>query len=146
MRKLIQLANKTNKDQGFSFIELMIALVIFSLGILAVGMMQIASIKGNKSAFELTSASFLASGKLEELMAKPFTHINLLDTNNDGINGLKNNTIDIADHNELDGKYTILWNVANNYPLDNTKTIRVIVIWNSKNKIKNISFACIKAG
>ncbi|OQY02617.1 MAG: hypothetical protein B6I26_00230 [Desulfobacteraceae bacterium 4572_130] len=143
---MIKLVNKTNKNKGFSFIELMIAIMIFSVGILGVGIMQMASIKGNKSAFELTSASFLASGKLEELMAKPFTHINLLDTNNDGINGLKNNTIDTADHNEINGKYTILWNIVNNHLLNNTKTIKVIVVWNSKKELKNISFACIKAG
>jgi type IV pilus assembly protein PilV len=57
---------------GFSLIEVMIALAIFSIGILAVGTMQVRSTDGNTSARIRTEASVWAQDTIETLMLLPY--------------------------------------------------------------------------
>lgn len=54
---------------GFSLVELMIAMTIFAVGLLAVVSMQLTAIRGNSSANSLTTATALAEGILEEILA-----------------------------------------------------------------------------
>lgn len=62
---------KTN-NKGFTLIEVMITLVILSVGILAMSLMQAQAIKGNSSAFSRTNANAIAFTFLEELRRIPF--------------------------------------------------------------------------
>jgi type IV pilus modification protein PilV len=57
----------SKKNMGFSLIEVMIAMVIFSIGILAVGSMQLSSSKNNTTGNITTQATMLARQKIEEL-------------------------------------------------------------------------------
>ena len=66
-----------SKKNGFSLIEVMIALVLFAVGILGIGAMQIGSIKGNSFSQEVTQATVLSQEDLEELRRKPFDDSNL---------------------------------------------------------------------
>ena len=61
-------------ENGFSLIESVIALTIFSVGLLAVGSMQLAAIRGNVSAYSLTAATALAEGIMEEILARSIEH------------------------------------------------------------------------
>ena len=58
-------------DHGFSLIEVLIAMAIFSVGILGVATMQISSVKGNATAGGITDIATAASDKIEELMSLP---------------------------------------------------------------------------
>jgi len=69
--------NVLSRKNGFSLIEAMIALVLFAVGMLAVGAMQIDSIKGNSFSQGLTQATVLSQQKLEELKNMPFDDSNL---------------------------------------------------------------------
>ncbi len=133
-----------NSNKGFTIIEVLIAMAIFSIGILAVTKMQFSSIKGNRTSFQISEALSLGEGKMEELMYVPYTTV--IDTNNDGITGLDANTVGSTDGSKIttDGRYTILWNIADNFPVNNTKTIKIIILWNGGKK--NLSISCIKAG
>jgi prepilin-type N-terminal cleavage/methylation domain-containing protein len=62
---------------GFSLIEVLVAMAIFSIGILAVYSMQIHSIRGNTSARGITENITLASAKVEELLAQAYDHADL---------------------------------------------------------------------
>ena len=66
-----------SRKNGFSLIEAMIALVLFAVGMLAVGAMQIDSIKGNSFSQGLTQATVLSQQKLEELKNMPFDDSNI---------------------------------------------------------------------
>jgi len=66
-----------SKKNGFSLIEVLIALVLFAVGILGVGAMQIGSIKGNSFSQEVTQATVLSQEKLEELRKMDFDDSNL---------------------------------------------------------------------
>ena len=57
----------SKKNRGFSLIEVMIAMAIFSIGILAVGSMQLSSTKNNTTGNITTQATMLARQKIEEL-------------------------------------------------------------------------------
>jgi type IV pilus assembly protein PilV len=136
-----------SSGQGFTIVEVLIAMAILSVGLLAVGTMQITSIKGNKIAMDITEASCLAESKLEELMSIPFDHADVSDTNADGASGLDALTVDMADYSapSSNGRYTLFWNVADDFPHNNTKTIKIIVVWSNTGQSKNISISCIRA-
>jgi prepilin-type N-terminal cleavage/methylation domain-containing protein len=69
--------NRPAADGGFSLIEVLVAMAIFAIGILAVYSMQIHSIRGNTSARGVTENITLASAKVEELLAQSYDHSDL---------------------------------------------------------------------
>ena len=153
-------------EKGSTLIEVLIAVMVFAVGILAVGQMQITAINGNSLAGNLTEAVTIGQSKIETLLNLPYTlsqvDPQLVDTDGDGTNqdtdsdgfddlgpdynfGLNDNTTATADHSETHGRYTILWNIAENYPTSDTKTIRVIVTWIKGTQTKQISLTTIKS-
>jgi len=56
-----------NTQRGFSLIELLIALIVFSVGLLAVAGLQTVSKQANFEALQRTSASQIAHGLLEDM-------------------------------------------------------------------------------
>ena len=73
------LGNQRSKcNQGFTLIEVLIAMAIFSIGILAVANMQILSINQNASARLQTEATTLAVDWMERLLSLPYEDV-LLD-------------------------------------------------------------------
>ena len=57
--------------KGFSLLELLIALVILSVGLLGAAQMQVTSISGNAFSNNLTVATGLAQSRIEELKKLP---------------------------------------------------------------------------
>ncbi len=74
-----------NCDQGFTLIEALVAIVVLTIGILAVYSMQIASVKGNATASRLTSASSLAADRVERILVLDYED-DVVDEDNDGTN------------------------------------------------------------
>ena len=137
----------SNKQNGFTLIEVVCAILVLAIGILGVAVLQNISIEGNSNAIRLTSAATWGGDSLETLMARPYTHADLLDDNNDGIAGL-----DFTDAlgNPADGgpiihgNFTIFWNVADDHPVFGTKTIRVLVQRSDNGLLKTITLNFIK--
>ena len=98
---------KAGNHDGFTIIEVVIAMAIFAIGILAVASLQVATINGNSSARKTTDAVTLAENRLETMMNVPYA----------GITGGQ----------ATEGAYTISWNVAENAVADNTKSLAVTV-------------------
>jgi len=117
------------KERGFTLIEVLIAMAIFSIGILGVGTMQIRSTTGNTSARIRTEASIWAQDRVETLMLLSYGNSDLDPANNP--------------HSANEGLYTVDWNVWENaggpiagavtqflngiIPTTNTKIIEVTV-------------------
>jgi type IV pilus assembly protein PilV len=131
-------------QKGFSLIEVLIAMTILVIGILAVGGMQTTAVKNNAISRRITEASALAASQLEFLTTLPYNDPLLNDRNGDGTTGL-DKTDAQADFNLTQGQYSISWNVALDSPISNTKNIRVIVTWTDGGKSRRVSFNCIKA-
>jgi len=109
------------KYKGFSLIEVLIALAIFSIGILAVVSMQIASVNSNNNAYQTSMGMELASGQLENLM-----RINFTDTE------LSTATSDNPHTGPVINGYSIQWTVT---AIGTTaKQIIVLVQWRNRGK------------
>ena len=120
-------------DRGFTFIEVLIVLAIFSIGVLAVAVMQATSIGTNAAARMSGEATALATNQLEALMALPYGHADLNPANNP--------------HGFQQGAYTINWNVTESDVdgdgTNDSKTVLVTVSCTNPNA-KGISIQYIK--
>ncbi|MFH0925200.1 MAG: prepilin-type N-terminal cleavage/methylation domain-containing protein [bacterium] len=142
----------TNHEQtGFTLIEVMVALSVFAVGILGLAIMQISAIKGSSSSMKVTNVAQIASKEIEELMLLDYNDSNLVDSNADGSAGLNDNTSDTADQTfdrtqegNVKETYTLYYNIAEDYPLVNSKTIRLILIWTDQGISHQYSFDFIK--
>ncbi len=61
--------DKKNNNRGYSIIEVLIALSIFSIGILGIAALQISSTGSNSTARKITDATYYAEDKLEQLIS-----------------------------------------------------------------------------
>ena len=66
------LRRKTNDDRGFSLIEVMVAIVILTVGLLALAQMMVMATNSNNLSGRMTSCSGLAKEQLERLKSTPF--------------------------------------------------------------------------
>jgi prepilin-type N-terminal cleavage/methylation domain-containing protein len=98
---------------GFTLIEVLVAVAIFAIGILALTSLQAVYIGGNSSARMQTEATGLAAQWLERLKILPYTHNDLDPVGNP--------------HRQVVGAYRIEWNIADNSPINEVKTIRITV-------------------
>lgn len=107
-------------EKGFSLIEVLIALAIFSIGILAVTSLQVSASLQSRNSSEITEASAIASNQMEELMLRPFDHNDLDPASNP--------------HSLSSGKYGIQWTVTasdlNSDTINESKTVDMTVSWN----------------
>jgi prepilin-type N-terminal cleavage/methylation domain-containing protein len=138
---------KKINEKGFTLVEILIAIAIFAIGILAIGKMQLSAITGNYFANDMTKAVTFAQDRIEKLISLPYNDDPLNEVHIDGDAGLDANTTATADHSELNvgGRYDIFWNIAPDHYLKNTKTIRVIVRWSDKGTQKAIALTSMKA-
>ncbi len=60
------------KDEGFSLIEVMVAIVILTVGLLSLAQMMVVATHSNQLSGRMTSCSALAKEQLERLKAAPF--------------------------------------------------------------------------
>ena len=68
----IGLKMSSHKNEGFTILEILIAITILAFGLLAIATMQVSSIKGNAQAIGITEGITLAQDKAEELMRLPY--------------------------------------------------------------------------
>ncbi len=125
---------KSQKDEGFTLIEVLIAISILAVGLLAVATMQITSIKVNSAAGQITDRITLAQDKLEELMALPYSSPWLEDLG-DPPSGTDTNG---NTHQETTDGYTISWTVTDDALVSNTKLITVTVT--GRGKVTQVSY------
>jgi prepilin-type N-terminal cleavage/methylation domain-containing protein len=65
---------KIRNDKGYTLIEMLIAIAILSVGLLAVATMQISSIRVNDTARKMTRRATVAQDRLEYLMSLGYTN------------------------------------------------------------------------
>ena len=99
-------------NKGFSLIEVVIAVSIFSIGILAVASMQIAAINGNKVARKNTKAVTWSCDRADRLLSLPYTDVVTYTPASQDSDGIDNNENGVIDEAGETGQITISWVVA----------------------------------
>ena len=101
-------------NAGFTLIEVLIALSILTVGILAVGTMQISALRGNEFSDSTTTALVLAEDKMEELFNSGYSDLELTDGSH--------NSGNIDEMGQSGGRFYRTWNV---------KEITMVVTWDN---------------
>lgn len=113
------------KNEGFTLIETLIAIAIFSIGILAVAGMQVRALNSTTYSRKATEAMELGSAHVEYLQGLPFYDENL-DLDADGTREFFDVHQDLeagVDHSKQEGGYTIEWEVEDDAPLDAVENV-----------------------
>ena len=135
-------------DAGFTILEVLAALAIFSIGFLAVMALQTSSIRGNARARGVTDISVYAADRIEKLMALPFSDANLVAGNypagGQAVDGIDNNYDSWIDEANETGPLTVTWTIVNDWPILNVKTITVTVTNNHPNVQRTFSVQTTK--
>ncbi len=123
-------------QKGFTLLEVMIAIAIFSIGILGVIKMQIRSQVGNTSARTITQGTTYAQDAIENIMMSTYTP-------SIPIAGVFTPppTVDPTSGESYNISYVI---TANN-PITNTSQIAMTVTWNDQGRTKTFTTNYYKA-
>ena len=113
---------------GFTLIEVMIALVVMSIGLTALAAVQISAIQGNAFSKRMTTAVSIADEKMEQIKNNLYTEI------------VSESSSQITQSNL---NFTRQVTVTNNSPLTNTKTINVTVSWSEGSKSHSVPITTI---
>lgn len=116
--------NKSTMKKGFSLIEVLIAVVVIGIGFMAAASMQGMSISSNSNSNYLTSATYLAQDKIEQLRRLAYTDITMV--------GSPESSID--DMGQSGGIFNRSWTVTPDSPGLMMKTVSVTVTWNERGR------------
>jgi type IV pilus assembly protein PilV len=114
--------------EGFTLIEVMIALVVMSIGLTALAAVQISAIRGNAFSKRMTTAVSIADEKMEQIKSRPYVDI------------ASESSIQITQSNM---NFASQVTVANDSPLPNAKTINVTVSWEDGAKSHSVPITTI---
>ena len=128
---------KERREKGFTLLEVMIAIVILTFGILAVASMQTSSINGNSVANRLTEGTSWAGNKMEELLTIPDADAQL----SSGTHGPE--TV-MSGAISYDVNWEVIDSVDPSNPLEDAKLIIVTVTWQDKGYSKSTQLRCIR--
>jgi type IV pilus assembly protein PilV len=125
-------------EKGFTLSEVLVAVVVLSLGLLGLARMHIAAIQVNTIASRLTQGTTLAQDRTERLMALSYDDAMLADTTGQGT------FTSYTDPNPPQG-YTIRWAVDTDVPSTGIKTINIFVTWKNVTTSKTFSLSVQKS-
>ena len=131
-------------EKGFTLIEVLVAMAVFSLALLGLEKMHLTAIQVNATASRLTQATTLAQDKVERLMAMPYDDPMLADTTATGSTTTYPNT-GHPDPSPPPQGYTITWEVDTDVPSPGLKTINIFVAWKNLNVSKTFSLSIRKS-
>ncbi|MFP7755269.1 prepilin-type N-terminal cleavage/methylation domain-containing protein [Thermodesulfobacteriota bacterium B35] len=150
-----------NRQDGFTLIEVMIAMVVLIVAILSLYSLQVGSVQGNFKANRISIALTWNAAMVERILGMKFSDPSLQDIDGDGTDqdsdrdgiddnggnfGLDDVTTATADGMSVtsDNRYTIYWNVAVDVPMPHLKTIRVHILDNKGVLIQPVVFTYVK--
>ena len=107
---------KKEKDKGFTLIEVLIAIVILSVGLLGMAALTVGIINGNKFSNDLTTATTLAQDKMEDVRRVGYSSV-----------AAETKAPCSSPYAAYDREVL----VTNDSPATNMKTITVKVYWDS---------------
>ena len=107
------------QQQGFTLAEVMVALFLMGLGVLAAAPMFLFAMQGNEAAGDIGSAGALAVDRFEQLRAQDYDTLTAGGSVAVNVNGFSDVT---------DPDFDVRWIIVDDTPIANTKTITVRVV------------------
>lgn len=114
-------------EKGFGMIEIIIAMLIFGIGIAAAIRTLPVSNRAASRSRNLTMATNLAQEKIEELMSVPYDDVDLTAGNH------------VDPDNPLDRIFTRTWSVVEDVPVAEMKRIDVTVSYQTDNPDNSVT-------
>jgi Tfp pilus assembly protein PilV len=125
MRRLIRpLSFKCRSEGGFSILENVISMAIFSVGILSISMLFTQTMTFTHNSEKMSVATNLAKGKLEELRNTPYANI---------VAGTDSETVDNV-------RYDLQWTVTSDTPVKGVRKVVMEISWTDLRKNHTIEF------
>jgi len=121
--------------KGFTLIEVLMAMAILSIGILAVASLQISAVQNNGLGNLITQATMLAQGKMESL--KSTANITALTDGSD---------TNIDHYGESGGIFDRSWTISNPLGGSSSRQIEIAVQWNKRGVNRQVILAAITRG
>ena len=112
---------KGTGEEGFTILEILFAVCVLTIGILAVASMQVASINGNGLAGDLSVATCVATDQMEKLIQESYEDI-----------ATTTSPVSL-------GIYSVNWTVAEDAVFDDTKTVTLVVSWTLRGVPKRVT-------
>jgi len=123
------------KAKGFTLIEVLMAMTILSVGILAVASLQISAVHNNGMGNLLTQATMLAQEKMESL--KSTDDIAALTDGSD---------TDIDHYGDSGGIFNRSWTISNPLGGSSSRQIEIAVQWSRSGVNRTVIIAAITRG
>jgi len=130
MYAIARMTPRNRREAGFSFIDVMMALVILTIGVLALADLQTVALKRGISSQRLISAITIAEQKMETIKKTTYANIVAEPSTQVTASGLT---------------FTRQVTVANDSPLVNSKTVTVTVTWSDGSQNHTVPTATIIA-
>lgn len=125
-------ANKpTPSEQGFTLIELMIAMVILGIGLFSIAALQITNANYNTGSKKSAEGYTWAMDQVERLLASKYVPKGT--GTNPSCDATAGSNFSCTAHSVSQGPYTVAWNVGDNTAsVPNSVLVNVNVTWNSQ--------------
>ncbi|MDZ7640429.1 MAG: prepilin-type N-terminal cleavage/methylation domain-containing protein [Desulfurivibrio sp.] len=131
--------NIHHNQRGFTLVEVMVALTLLAVGIAAAGTMQISALGASDIAIRITDASTLASATMEELISEDYDDLTSTTSATDANYDTAMSDLSTATSGDGTDDMEVFWNIADDYPITDTKAIRVIVRRSDKGVMRTIT-------
>jgi type IV pilus assembly protein PilV len=132
-------------QSGFTLVEVVVAVAILGVGILAIAAMQRTAIQVNSRAFDLSEASNIAQSVLEDLLAKDYNHQDL--SEGDNPHSLADGEAPPG-YDEMPQGYRVEWcvneGIAVSTTLDHAKLVVLKVSYTGPGDDQHVKFTGVK--
>ena len=117
--------NRLKDSQGFSLVEVLIAMVVLAVALMGLATLQVRCIRSNDLANRTTQATNLAQEKLEELIFRSATGEHFVA----GVTADAENPVAVP-ADDQGAIFTRSWEFIDDSPVPAARTIIVTVAWN----------------
>ncbi len=130
MTTLKKRGNKLNlNEQGFTLIELMMAMVILGIGLFSIAALQVTNVNYNTGSKKSTEGYTWAMDQVERLLTSDYVPASTTDSCDSG----SSSDFTCTAHSTSQGPYTVAWDVSDNsINVPNSVAVNVSVSWKNK--------------
>ncbi len=128
-----------HNNRGYLLLETMVAIVVFSIGFLAVGTLIVSTTRNNTTSNILTQATLLAEERLEELKMGSLSSLTPGGPYKDPRNP-------IDEWGNSGGIYDRSWVIDDPVGLDTSRRIRVTISWERLGQTRRVELTTITRG